>query len=293
MSIWLTGADGSIWDLDGDQGVELRPGPKRIIDAPAKTFWIAGAANMHYQGRQFERRDPTFAVNIFATDGNPDTWRDIDSQFRRALGMYDQQFTLHIETDDGVRHLDLRLLSEPTAYENGSWEGKNPHLYATSTLLINAAAEQPFWYADDFTFTWTTATGSGSTTFRAQNLGDIEVWPKYFVNAPGTWTLPDYSWGQEGAYQRPANIDTARTVTLPALVAGEDCAIDSDPDQEALVAANGSPIWARWNGNSLLYPIAAGTKPTAVPISVTGANANAAVTVRIPRRYSRPFGVSL
>ena len=37
MIIWLRGVDGSRWDLSGPdagmQGVELRPGPKRIIEA--------------------------------------------------------------------------------------------------------------------------------------------------------------------------------------------------------------------------------------------------------------------
>lgn len=296
MSIWLRGVDGSRWDLSGPdqgiQGVELRPGPKRFFDAPAKTFWIQGPESSFYQGKQFERRDPTFAVNIVGEDERD--WRDIDSRFRQALGMYDDQFRITVETDFDIRHLDMRLLSDPVAYENGQWEGKDPSLYGASTLLVNAAAAQPFWYADDLEFSWSLPSGTaGSTTFLAENLGDVIVWPRYFVTAPGLWVLPDRSWGQEVAHQRPPGADAERTVPLPGLAVGEDCDVNSDPDEEWLVAANNAPVWARTNGNGMLYPIAPRTPPTAVPISVSGANPGAAVTMTIPRRYSRPFGVKL
>ncbi len=296
LVLWMTGVDGSRFDLSGPaagiQGVELAPGPKRIIDAPAKTFWLQGAENMFYQGKQFLRRDPTFILNILADD--PYTWRDTDSRIRMALGMYDRQFTLHAEIGGTVRHLDMRLLNEPTAYEQGEWEGKFPGIYSASTLLVNAAAEQPFWYADDLEFSWSLASGtSGSTTFPAQNLGDVIVWPSWFVTAPGIWTIADYSWGQEAEYQRAAGADAARTLPLPTLVSGEDCDVTSDPDSEWIIAANGAPVAQRASGTGLMYPIAPLTQPTSIPVGVTGANPGAAVTLTIPRRFSRPFGVSL
>ncbi|WP_043648067.1 hypothetical protein [Nocardia thailandica] len=300
MHIWMKGSDGSRWDLSGpgqgDQGAELRPGPKKLIDAPAKTFWVQGGARMHYQGHQFERRDPVFVVNIFDPTGrgNPDTWRDIDSRFRLALGMYDEEFQIVVEIGSDVRTLNMRLLSEPVAYENGGHEGKDPHLYAESTLLINAAASQPFWSGPDIVQEWELPSGtSGSTSFVYQNRGDVIIWPRYFVTAPGTWTLPDRSWGQEIAHQRPVGADLGRDVPLPALLAGEDADVNSDPDEEYIVTANNSPAWARANGKSLLYPIKARTKPVSLPISVTGATAGAAIQLTLPQRFSRPLGVSL
>lgn len=294
LSFSLDGVDGSHWDLAGPgagaQGVTFRPGPSKLIDAPAKTFWIQSATGMHYQGRQFQRRDPVFSVQIHHRD--PDVWRDIDSRFRMALGMYDDEFTLNCETPDGIRHLKMRLLSEPTAYGTADYEGRDPHIWADSTLAISAAASQPFWFADDLTFSWALPSGtSGSTTFPMQNLGDVDVWVKWFINAPSLVTLPDYSWGSI-LYNR-ASQDATRTVALPTLVAGEDLSVDSDPDQETLIAANGSPVWNRWAANGILYPIAPKTLPTNVPVTMTGANPGAAVKLTMPRRYSRPFGVSL
>ncbi|WP_228002135.1 hypothetical protein [Nocardia australiensis] len=297
MAVELTGVDGSHWDLEGPnvgaQGVELRPGPKKFIDAPAKTFWLQGAQRMHYQGRQFERRDPIFAVNIFGDD--PDQWREIDSKFRMALGMYDTEFRLTVTTADGPRHLDMRLLNDPQAWESGEWEkGKDPHLYRSSTLLINAAAAQPFWYADDWVKELEVTSSTWSTTFDIRNLGDIDVWPKYFLPAPGTWTVSDKSFGQEWKYQRKAGVDANRTAPpFPALLAGEDLDVDSDPDEELMVAANEAPVWARYNGNGLNYPIPGLTPATPWTISGTGLAAGSGLTMTLPRRYSRPLGVSL
>lgn len=296
MRITLTGCDGSVWVLSGPGvdpdglGVTMRPGPKRLVDAPAKTLWIQGAAHQTYQGVQFQRRDPTFTVTIVAE--TPREWRDLDSAFRVALGMYDQQFTITVDTSDTSRSLDLRLLQEPVAWES-DWEGRDPHTIRASTLQVMASAEQPFWYADDLVLTWSTSSGAGSTTLLYQNLGDVIVWPRYFVNAPGSWVLPDYSWGLETEYQRPAGSDATNTLPLPTLLAGEDCDVSSDPDEEFIVAVNGALVWARTQGRGLIYPIAPKTPPTSVQVSVSGASPGAGVTVTIPQRYSRPIGVSL
>lgn len=301
LTLRLIGVDGSMWDLagpgEGAQGVLLRRGPQKLIDAPAKTFWIESATGSHYQGRRFERRDPVFSVQIHHPD--PDVWADIDSQFRMALGMYDDEFVLEATTSYGVRRLKMRLLTEPTAYGTAEYEGGDPFNTRDSTLAISAACSMPFWAADDLTFSWSLPSGtSGSTTFPFENRGDVIVWPRYFVNAPGTWVLPDPSWGQKlyatttPPYHR-GTLDANRTVPLPALLAGEDCSVNTDPDEETLVASNGALVQARWNANGLLYPIAPKTLPTNVTVSVTGASAGAAVQVWIPRRFSRPFGVTV
>ncbi|NEW33847.1 hypothetical protein GV791_14915 [Nocardia cyriacigeorgica] len=297
MEVVLTGCNGREFYLEGPEAgqsnYELRPGPQMLIDAPAKTFWLQGAQRMHYQGRQFERRDPVFAVNIFGDD--PNHWRELDSQLRLALGMYDDQFRMTIRTPDSERHLDMRLLNQPQAWQSGEWEnGKDPHLFRASTLLINAASEQPFWYADDWTKEWEVTSSTWSTTFDIENLGDIEVWPKYFLPAPGTWTVSDKSFGQEWKHQRKKGIDANRTAPpFPTLLPGEDLDVDADPDEELMVAANEAPVWARYNGNGLLYPIPGLTKATPWTISGTGLTPGSGLTMTLPRRYSRPLGVSL
>lgn len=303
LTLYLIGQDGSRWDLTHEtEGVLLRPGPSMLIDAPAKTFWIESSTGSHYQGMRFERRDPVFSVQIHDPTGRDDplVWADIDSRFRRALGMVgDDVFYLEAHTPYGVRRIAMRLLTEPTAYTTADYEKKSPWLTTDSTLAISAACEDPFWTADPLELTWELASGtSGGGTVPFENRGDVPVFWKAFATAPALWTVPDFSWGQK-IYAKavpPYNCaaeHAARTVALPALLSGEDVDIDSDPDEQTLVAHNGALVQARWASNGILYPLRPYLDPTPVPISVTGANPGAAIQFSIPRQFSRPWGATL
>src|SRR5690606_23253237 len=180
-------------------------------------------------------------------------------------------------------------------WETAEWEkGKDPHLIRTSTLLINAAAEVPFWQSEDWVKEWEVASTNWSETFLIENPGDIEVWPKYFLPAPGQWQVSDKSFGQEWKHQRKKDIDLDRMAPpFPTLLPGEDLDVDSDPDEELMIAANEAPVWARYDGNDLMYPVPGLTPETEWTISGTGLHVGDGVKMTLPRRYSRPLGVSL
>lgn len=271
----------------------LMPGMTKLIDSPAQTFWVQGATRMYYQGSQFERRDPLFTVAVH--DPNRFVWSDIESRFRMALGMYDQEFVMAIKTHWGTRRLSMRLLQEPTAYTTNEAEKK--WAFGETTLTIPAAAAQPFWVGDPWTDEWENSGGTGTGSLVLYNQGDVPTWPQYEVTAPGTWTLPDQSWGQDlyFRYGPPlislAAEDAGRDVALPALVTGEDTSVDTDPDVPTLIAANGAPVQNRWGGNGFLYPIAAHTPKTACTVLISGGSTSSAVTMTIPQWFSRPWGV--
>ncbi|PQP24168.1 hypothetical protein [Rhodococcus opacus] len=294
LEVTLTGSDGSVWDLSGpaagDQGVEMRPKTSGLFEPPNKTLWIKSAFGSKYQGHKVQRRDVIFSVQIYGTHAAE--WRDVDSRFRMALGNYDTQFTLTFTTEDGPRSLKLRLLEQPKPYESGGYEDHDPNIFADSTMTITAAAEQPYWEGEVETASWTLASGtSGSGTITLPgNPGDVPIWPRWTVTAPSKWTLPDRSWGQD--LFNAAVADATRTVVLPTLLTGEDSHCDANPQEEAIIAANGAPVWQRWNGRGILYPIPPHTPPQTVPISVTSAVAGASVVVEFDRWYSRPWGVS-
>lgn len=299
LKLFLNGCEGSRWNLtDETEGVLLRPGPQKFIDAPAKTFWIETSTGSSYQGMRFERRDPVFSVQIYGRD--PLEWADRDSKFRMALGMVgEDEFELEAHTHYGIRKLTMRLLTEPIAYASADYEKKEPFLTCDSTLGISAACENPFWEAEPLEYEWELPSGtSGSTTFQIENRGDVEVWWRAFVNAPGKWTFSDKSWGQKiyakttPPYHRALD-DAGRDQWIPTLLAGEDCSIDTDPDKPTLVAANGAPVQARWQSNGFLYPIRPRLLPEdgAFTVQVEGANPGAGVKLWVPRRYTRPFGV--
>ena len=300
LEVILTGSDGSVWHLSGpdagEEGVEMRPKPSGLIDAPLKTLWIKSAFGSKYQGYKVQRRDVVFSVQIYSTDS--EDWRDIDSRFRMALGDNpDDQFTLTYITSDGARSLKLRMLEQPKAYETADYEEHDPFIFGDSTLVVTAAAEQPYWdggvqpsTAEHPKF-WTLPSGtSGSGVVWVENPGDVLIWPRWTVTAPSKWVLPDRSWGQD-LYNHAAE-DANRTVPLPTLLAGEDSDLDNNPQEEPIIAANGAPVWQRWGGKAILYPIPPHTPPTPVTVSVSGASAGATVVLELDRWYSRPWGVT-
>lgn len=299
LAVFLTGSDGSHWDLSGpdagEQGCEMRPKPSGLIEPPVTTMWTKSAFGSKYEGAKVQRRDVVFSVQIHGTDA--DDWHEVDSQFRMALGNFDNQFTITFVTSDGERSLKLRLLESPKAYETLDYEQYDPHIYGDSTLVITAAAEQPYWdggvapSVPGKPTSWTLSSGTmGTGVVWVQNLGDVAIWPRWTVTAPSKWVLPDRSWGQ--TLYNAATQDANRTVPLPQLYTGEDSHLDSNPQEEAIIAANGAPVWARWKGNGILYPIPPGTPPTAVPIALTGGVAGSTVSVECDRWFSRPWGVT-
>lgn len=300
LSLAIVAPSGRRWDISGvgqgAQGVELMPKPKQFYDSPAQTYWIkSGGALQKYQGFSFKRRDPLFGLVICGDD--PEEEAEIHSQMRMDLGMYDDTFRLEGTTSYGTRSLTMRLLEDPKAYETGDWEGKDPHLYEAGTLMVSAACEQPHWAGDPVPESWTLPSGtSGSTTtfLHPGNPGDVPVFPRWTLNAPAQWTIPDPSFGQELDLQRPAGADLARTYPVVALLAGEDVEIDTNGDKPFMIThAGGFGPWMRSGGRELIYPVKAHTPPFETTVSVTGAVAGVTATLECDRWYSRPFGVSL
>lgn len=299
LTLYLLGDDGSRWDLTNEtEGVLLKPGPSMLIDAPARTYWLETSTGSHYQGMSFTRRDPVFSVQVYGKD--PYVWADVDSRFRMALGMVGEgQFTLEAHTSYGIRRLKMRMLAEPKAYESEQYERKDPWLTHDSTLAITAACENPFWEADPVELSWELESGTaGVGQVMFENRGDVPVFWKANATAPARWSVSDRSWGQKtyakSTYPFNRAIDDAeREVWLPEIFAGEDLDIDTHPDEPTLIADNGNPVQARWQSNGIYYPIKPGTLPTPVPVRVENAHPGAAITFKIPRWFSRPWGVTV
>jgi len=290
----LIGATGREWDLtrSSREGVELRTGAQQFIDAPAKTFWIKSVYGQTYQGFQWARREPTFAVTIAGKTA--DRWEQLDSDFRDDLGMYNNTFSIRAETGSTSRTLCMRLLEQPEAYTKGDWEGKDPHLFRASTLAIPAACELGFWVGQSLVSPpCTFSTGNGTQWIPVVNYGDVPIWLTWNLPAPGTWTVPDYSWGQEEEFGYVNGEWATRTVTLSPLTSGEDLVLNTDPNTKQMIAANGDPVQQRNGGIQLIFPVAPKTPPTLVPLELVGGNAGATAYVTCPSWFSRPWGVSL
>jgi len=300
LRFFLIDKFGHRWNLtDETEGVLLRPGPSKLIDAPAKTFWLDTSTGSFYQGMRFERRDPVFSVQIYHPD--PTTWADIDSRFRLGLGMVgEDQFQLEAHSPYGIRRITMRLLTEPIAYGTADYEKYSPWLTHDSTLGISAACERPFWEADPLSGPdqiWEPSSSTDTGTVIFENRGDVPIWWKGFGTAPGRYRVPDRSWGQKiqakatYPYHR-ADDDALRMEWLPEIFTGEDLSIETDPDLPTLVAANGNPVQNRWSSRGLIYPIAPGTLPTPVGVQCEGVSSGGGIQFTLPRWFSRPWGVT-
>lgn len=71
----------------------------------------------------------------------------------------------------------------------------------------------------------------------------------------------------------------------------ENCVIDSDPRVEQIVSESGSSVWSRMNGVRFRHPIPPYTPSKVFTIKVSGCVAGQMVTLRLPRPWSRPWGL--
>lgn len=293
IRLTLTGKSGRSWNLtDGTEGVEIQPKSSSLLtDADATTFWIDSIYGQSYQGNQWKQRRPVFGCNIHHPD--PDQWAQIDSDFRDDLGMFDDTFTITCEAFGSVRNLSMRLFSAPQIYSQGSWEGKLPSLFDTSTIGVPAACERPFWVGESLVYSVTFPSGNGTLPIWVANLGNVPIWLQWKLPSPGTYTVADYSWGQELKYGYAPGQHTTRTVTLNPITTGEDLDIQTDPYWKQMVAANADPVQNRNGGAQFIYPIPAKTPPTQIPLQLVGGTPGATAYVVCPAWFSRAWGVSL
>lgn len=80
---------------------------------------------------------------------------------------------------------------------------------------------------------------------------------------------------------------TVEGYTAPA----ENCVINADPRVEQVVSESGSSLWARMNGVRFRYPIPPYTRSKTFTLEVSGCVPGQMVTLRLPRPWSRPWGL--
>lgn len=75
--------------------------------------------------------------------------------------------------------------------------------------------------------------------------------------------------------------------TAPA----ENCVVDSDPRVEQVLSESGSSVWSRMNGVRFRNPIPPWTRDKEFEITVSGCPPGQMVSLRLPRPWSRPWGL--
>lgn len=290
LKIEIEGRDGSNWVISGpgfgQQGVILKPKVSQLIDTPVKTLYVPGPFGEEFAGKRVQRREIVFTVQIGSEEMTPEEWADTDARWRWAWD-YEQESTMiaTVYNDDGTiessRYIKLRLLEEPKSYGD-----RDPFIYGDDEVVMTVTATFPYWRSDDRVYEWSTQSSSGSHSFTVHNDGDVPVWPRWSLSAPGSWVVSDKSWGND-MYSR-GTADAARLVGIPPLPEGAHASVDSDPRVQTIICVNGYAAQQHWRGKDLLYPVMPGASGS-VSVSVSGAIGGAAAQLRLPSWYSRPW----
>lgn len=80
---------------------------------------------------------------------------------------------------------------------------------------------------------------------------------------------------------------TVEGYTAPA----ENCVVNADPRVEQVSSASGSAVWSRMNGVRFRHPIPPWTASKTFELTVSGCAPGQMVTLRLPRPWSRPWGL--
>lgn len=318
----LEGINGEWFTLSGpdagDEGCYLGTGLKGIYDPPVKVVYEEPGSypGARYLSHRILRRDITVLILVLDDPNGP--WADRDSYLRKALA-YDRDAYLHVTTpESGHRKLTVRLGDAPDIDT-----GIDPHLGSVIEVKLLLISGDPFWYEDDVVYSAVTQRdtrfalplAAGTSTAQEHltisvpdvNPTDQYVWLKWTV--PGSleqvptlpwpfpagtvipwdtapyivWWIPDFS------FEDPTYAD--RHLATPGLIIGEDCVIDTDPRVEQFTSASGSQVWARTNGVRFRFPVPPYTSAKDFTVTVTGCRPGQMITLRIPRPWSRPWGL--
>lgn len=275
-----------------DRGVGLGEDPDMFGDEPTETIWNQHAYQIGstFGGIRINHKDVLFDALI--KDTTDASWEVNDSEWRKAWS-YKKDSKLWVTSPDGTsrRHLPLRLFENPKFVPK-----RDPHVDSFGVVEMHCRAGKPRWLEPDVTAEWISNTdtsgGAWNTgTVAVSNPTDTEVWLKWTLQAyPGAiYRLPDFSFGDD-RYERGV-ADASRQIVMPALIAGEHLKVDTDEESEQVASDLDTEVWLRMNGVTFCYPIPPYTTKTLLPVGVKNAPAGVGVQVRIPRTWSRPWGL--
>ncbi|WP_280357068.1 hypothetical protein [Nocardia otitidiscaviarum] len=273
---------------------------KGIYDAPVTTKRKSSAfqKGATYQGKKYQQRDITFAVNLKGE--TPEDWEDLDSQWRAAWDYekdpWDPTSTLtkmSITTPrSGTRSLWLAL-SDSVNFESKH----DPHITRSSVVPMAVTADQPMWFEDtwettpyDYFETGSTGTSEGFVT--VYNPTDQPMFLKWVVTR-GKWTLPDFSWTGKKYQRAPGGEWANRLITLPELTEVEGGArIELDREKLLIRDFYDTNLIGRMNGIYFMHKVPPYTPETDLPVKVELApTGGARVEVYCQRHWSRPWGL--
>lgn len=280
-NVWLA-EEGDGTDFDG------------MYDPPVQALYTSTAfmTGARLTGIREDPYDFILAFHILGTPGVP--WREADSDFRLAWDFV-RQSKIRVEVEESTRRLPVALGRKPQIKVAHDPNGKQYGL-----MLVPLIGAYPRWIQPDVTDSFVTTTDTTGGGFEngvvtVSNPTPTVQWIRWLTQGTAgiTWTLPDFSWGQEALHERLPGVDAARKIVLAPLIAGEHIKIESNPESPDGMynSSLDTQFYVRMAGVEFMYPIPPRTPPTDLPIKVTGAPIGAGVQAFVPSEWSRPWGL--
>lgn len=274
--IEIIGVNGDVVVLSGENvgidGMWLASELEGFYDpeSQAETRSLANRAGTRMVSHRILERTLTFNITIANDDGPGKTWRERDSRWRK-LWSYDKYTKIRVVTDEGERTLQARLQEIEVVMDY------DPHINGATDVIMTVVADDPFWYAPEELYE-VTVNGSATIPVLLANPTANPVFPVWVLEAPGQWTVPD--WSPE---------DTGKSITLPEITGTSHLVVDTDPAARQLISVSKDPVWARMNGVRFRNHLPGYTGKVNFSVSVD-ANGPRQAQLRLTRPFNRPWG---
>lgn len=304
LEIIIEGWNGSLFhvaggELQGAEGVGLGMGDvgtafEDMYESPFDTIYNSTAFEIggRFGGVRENMFEFALAFHIRPTNGAH--WRMVESRFRKSLH-HSKDAKIRVKIP-GVseRWLNVRLREHTRLNVS-----VDPNKQRYGLLICHFIGPYPRWMEDDVvseyvTETDTTASGEEIGSVMISNPTSDEIWLKWVAQAGNegvTWTLPDFSFGDD-RFDREVE-DADRMIEMPELILGEHIVVDTD-ELTMLGQVNSSldtSVYLRMNSMEFLYPVPAYTEPIEVPVTAQKADIGNGIQVRCPRPWIRPWGM--
>lgn len=277
-SLIVYGPPGSV-----TEGVHLAPNPDGLYSTSFRTRTTSGAFEVggRFAGHTIPIREMVLGFNIL---DNGDGIDAAVSRFRKLWRVGRQIQWKYTTALSGPRTLWVQLSEEinlTTEYDRNVSE----FVHAT----VSAIALQPMYEGVEESVSWSNpSSGSHTGSLIIDNPTDQDLWLEWTIDPATMWAFPDFSFGNEERYERPADADAERMIVTPVLT--QKLSVMADKQFDTYVFEDLSNGAGLFNGVKPQYWVPPYTPPTEVPVAVNGP-ADATITCTMRRLWSAESGL--
>lgn len=236
VGVFLTGVDGSVWDLVNGPVLMQEGARLAYADPEHKTRQAPSLDGATWQGFRTPPGELFLPVRVTAVDSLE--WRDVDSAFATAVDP-SGEVTVTVITPDSMSRtvtgryaegLDASLVRDPLLLRHAvygmTFDTLDPFWRSPKNILVFGVVEGTAFFPGP---PWVLNPGSISDTSTVTNQGSVPVWPKWTITGP-------YTSVTIGVGDDVVTLDTA-------IIEGESRVIDMDPRERSIVDEDGNDVW--------------------------------------------------